>query len=89
MNVNVYLNNKEVIDVCTRFNCVDGDLAKVFKATILDSYTSKYFRSLGVSKEAEEVDEKAIIDKYLRTTEIGVITIMRADAISQPILTKE
>ncbi len=89
MNVNVYLNHKEVVDVCTKFKCNDGELAKVVKATILGHHTSKFFRNLGVTKEAKPIDEKAIINEYLANTEMGQIAIMKADAISQPILVKE
>lgn len=84
-NVNVYLNKTEVVDVCTRLKCTDGDLPKVTKAILTGATTSKHFRDLGTKQvEQEPVDKEAIIDEYLLNTDIGVMSLRKSGLLTKP-----
>lgn len=84
--ISLYVNHKETIDLCTKYNCLDSELNKVVKATLLDNKSSRYFREVG-KVEMVEIDRAGIIEEYLRTTPVGIIIQQRSEATNKPVFT--
>jgi hypothetical protein len=84
-NVSIYINHKETVDLCTKYNCLDSELNKVLKATLLDNRTSRFFRELG--SKSVDCDKDTIIDEYLANTDIGIISLRRSDITTKPVFT--
>ena len=84
--ISLYVNHKETVDLCTKYNCLDSELNKVVKATLLDNKSSRYFREVG-NVEMVEIDKQGIIDEYLRTTEVGIILLQRSEITNKPVFT--
>lgn len=82
-NVNNWFNNKEIVDLCTKLNCLNEDLGKVFKATLLGEKSSKYYRELCETKP-EEIDRQQIIDEFIASTELGEFVLLKSEMSTKP-----
>jgi len=78
--ISIYVNHKETVDLCTKYNCLDSELNKVLKATILDHKTSRYYREF----EAEQkVDKESIIEDFIRNTQPAEFVIRQQELLSK------
>ena len=89
MNVSIYLNNQELIDLGTKLNCKYDEIAKILKISLTGQSKSRYFRDFFNESKEVEIDETAIINEFLKTHELGVITMIRAELINKPIFTPD
>ena len=83
--ISMYVNHKETVDLCTKLDCLDSELNRVVKASLLNQNTSRFYREIGAKSEI--IDEKSVIDEYLRTTEVGIILLQRSELVNKPVFT--
>lgn len=61
-NVQISLSHDELVEVCSKLKCVDSELGRVIKASILEKKHSEYFREF----DNVEHDEKIPIHEQVK-----------------------